>query len=148
MIVQLPHPPLCFEIPDEWWRQGGMVGFHPSSPCYRHKDPVGSQVVECLVKQVAPIIRHPSLQRTFRGFDQERFLRILSGFLCGNAMPPVDVVKNDPISEEGCCYRLRDGYHRFYGSIAAGFTHLPVHVLPDWRKLPSSPFSVDPDISP
>ena len=54
---------------------------------------------------------------------RERVLKILRGFRCGEAVPPVEVAEGE--AGYGHRYRLKNGTHRLYLSIAAGFTHVP-----------------------
>ena len=139
----MPHPPLGFEIPDEWWTEAGMVGFVPSADAYPHADDSLLVIEACPRAEVAPIIRVPSVVKDAHGFDRVRLVRVLSGLRSGAVLPPVDVVKLPRATEEGFRYRLIDGFHRFYGSMAAGFTHIPGSIVPNWRNLPGSPFTPD-----
>ena len=65
-----------------------------------------------------------------RFFDTEELVvRVLRGFIEDSAIPPVKVEKEPPDSDYR--YKLRDGTHRFYCSVAAGFSHVPaIEVKP------------------
>ena len=140
MIFQLSHPPLCFEIPDEWWFTAEMHGVVVSGRAYPHSSAAYDQVEICEVREVAPIIRTPETILDHRGFGRERMLNVLVGLRQGAAMPPVEVVKLDAATEEGFRYRLVHGFHRFYGSVAVGYSQVPAAIVPNWRRLPGSPF--------
>ena len=141
MLFHLPHPPLSFEIPDEWWREAAMEGFVAQAECYRVQPCAHDDVESPPIREVAPIIRTPETTLDWRGFRRERMVRILQGFRTDAALPPVDVVRFDAPSIEGYRYRLVDGCHRFYASVAAGFSKIPARLVLNFRRLPSSPFS-------
>lgn len=144
MLFRLPHPPLCFEIPDEWWKEAGMVGFIPIDSSYPHKPDVLSYIEVLPIAEVAPIIRMPFVQRDFRGFRRDALISVLTGISRQCEMPAVEVVKFPAANVEGYTARLTDGFHRFYASVAAGFTCLPCSIVPNWRALPISPFRESP----
>lgn len=53
---------------------------------------------------------------------------ILRGICTGDALPAI--VVDEPPTNEGLRYRVREGFHRYYASAAAGFTHVPVLLRP------------------
>lgn len=61
------------------------------------------------------------------GFCHDRMIQVLVGIRDGaDIVPPVPV---EAIGASGTGrYRLRDGTHRFYASLALGFTHLPCEI--------------------
>jgi ParB-like chromosome segregation protein Spo0J len=62
------------------------------------------------------------------GFDPDRMKSVLAAFGDDSALPPVEADR--PPGEGPFVYRLRDGYHRFMASVAAGYTHVPVVIKP------------------
>ena len=142
MFFRLPHPPLCFEIPDKWWIVSGAAGFTPSSPSYRGTGySIESESLVPLA-EVAPLLRKPGLSRDHHGFRREGgfdgtglggMLDVLQAIVTGTHLPLVAVRPVRGISAEGFTYVIRDGFHRFYASHALGFTHLPCSVEDDWR---------------
>ena len=54
---------------------------------------------------------------------QERVLSLLNGFRRGDRIPPLQVVRLPEGFE--CSHRLYHGAHRFYCSVAAGYSHVP-----------------------
>jgi hypothetical protein len=71
-----------------------------------------------------------STPKDWRGFDQTRLIRVLKGFVAGDQIDPVPLIAL-PIPELGHTpyrYRVLHGVHRFYSSIAVGFSHLPAEI--------------------
>ncbi|WP_156429878.1 hypothetical protein [Burkholderia sp. FL-7-2-10-S1-D7] len=126
MRFQFPVLPAEFEIPDSWWADGGMATFCPGSSSYRSS----AEAVLVSLREVEPPFRNPEVIRDWRGFDRARMIRVLSGIANGAEMPPVPVVAlppaDDPVGP--FAYRVCDGFHRFYASVAAGFEKLPVII--------------------
>jgi len=123
--VKIAHHDLVTDLDDEWWTEAGMHSFVPTSPAYR----CDRDAVVVRIEDICPV----SLQRLSMGIfkdntdwripARERVLKILWGFRCGEAIPPVEIIVGDAGYAHG--YRLTDGTHRLYLSIAAGFTHVP-----------------------
>jgi hypothetical protein len=127
----LTHHDLTIELNDAWWVEAGMVGFVPSSRTFR-ADPSaaeGQTIFEARIGEVAPLRRNPGVgifNDDHKASAQERVVRLLRGFRNGDAIPPVQLVAD--ASFEGCRYKITHGSHRFYCSLAAGFTHVPAIV--------------------
>ena len=64
--------------------------------------------------------------------DEETVLKILRGFVGNSAIPPVEI-KRQPLGSVHPYY-LWDGAHRFYCSVAAGFSHVPAVVTGDLEE--------------
>ncbi len=66
---------------------------------------------------------------------KDRVISILTGFRTGSAIPPVEVV----LEPEGSNfrYKLVHGAHRFYCSLAAGYSHVPAIMGFDLNTLDS-----------
>ena len=128
--MRFPYPvfPAEFEIPDDWWREAGMAGFTPAGPSYLSS---GQAVPIIQLREIEPPFRYPEHPKDFRGFDRSRLVRLLSGFVTGAAIEPVPlrVLPETEFSHAPFRYRVRDGYHRFYASVAAGYTCLPGEVI-------------------
>lgn len=137
--MRFPFPllPAEFEIPDEWWREAGMAAFAPPGPAYR------STATATLIplRAIEPPFRFPERPLNWRGFDRERLICVLTGIATGAEIPPVPAVgmpqpaePSDPslawtVPRSPFSHRVKDGYHRFYASVAAGFDCLPVVVV-------------------
>jgi hypothetical protein len=122
------HHELRIELNDNWWSEAGMIGFVPMAKYYR-VDPdfsKGQQISAVRIEDVeAAVVRssnvgifHDSIEE---GTARERVLRILRGFRLGEAIPPVQISAGRGAHR----FKLVHGAHRFYCSLAAGFTHVP-----------------------
>jgi hypothetical protein len=112
--------PVEFEIEDDWLNEAGMHEFNPSARSY------------CpLQKNFSKIISLPDIKPpTFPGrvFDRDRTISILNAFKTDSPLPAIEVVKTDNPDYD---YEVRHGFHRFYTSVAAGFTAIPVWIRSD-----------------
>lgn len=124
MRFYYPCYPAEFEIPDDWWAEAGMSGFRPASASYLSSDPA-AQII--LLREIEPPFRFPEHRKDFGGFDRGRLVSILSGFAAGAAIEPVPLLAlpTPEFQPAPFRYRPRDGFHRFYASVAAGFNSLP-----------------------
>jgi hypothetical protein len=127
-----------FEIPDDWltadlreWLQEPRAGtaYRVMSPPYP-PDPqdIGIPQVEATLVRldaIEPVERTLSTGTVFE--SKASLLRILTGFKSGQPLPPVHAREAIPGPYR---YTLYNGAHRFYASLAAGFTHIPVVVSP------------------
>jgi len=58
-------------------------------------------------------------------------IAVLKGIMAGDEMDPVPVIQlpePDPLVQLPYRYCVRDGYHRFYASMVAGFECLPTSI--------------------
>lgn len=127
MRFQMPNFPCEFELPDEWWAEAGMDGFRPSAPAYTPNGP--AELVA--LREIEPPSRFPEHPKDWRGFDRVRLISVLKGIAAGAEIEPVPLRQ---LPEEAFPdfapyrFRVRNGVHRFYASIAAGFEHLPAVI--------------------
>jgi hypothetical protein len=126
MRFSMPHLPGEFEIPDEWIDDAGFRGFKPSAPAYRA--PPGATLVP--LTAVEPTVRFVTHPMDGHGFARARLIRVLMGFVAGDEIEAVPAMELPLYEFCGAPYRYRacNGYHRFYASIAAGFSMLPVRA--------------------
>lgn len=110
---------VAFDVPDEWWQETGMTGFTPRASSYRPAVRPGQDYTLVPIAQFDPPRRTPPYPLIFR----TQSLAILRGFATDAAIPPVTAEK---LSTGPYSVMLREGFHRFYLSVAAGFTHMPV----------------------
>ena len=113
------HDSVDFEIPDAWLARAGLntsllVDDHFASA-------EAETVIE--IRQVSSPVRTPGE----RWFHEDRMVRILGGIVSRQSMPPINV---DEPPQGPHPYRVRDGLHRYYASLAAGFSGIPVRILP------------------
>ena len=104
-----------------------MSDFVPQASSYTVESRGPFQVVP--ISAVAPIRRAAGLAGfSSDGFDEHRMRSIFRAFLHDAPLPPVEVYE---CSSGSFRYQLHDGFHRFYGSVAAGFSDLPIVVVCD-----------------
>jgi glycine/D-amino acid oxidase-like deaminating enzyme len=126
--VEISHHGVRTELPDEWWIAAGMPNFVPAKSAYRcdHAAAGGRRVCLIQLMDIGPVRRAPGVPvfnaHSWEGISaRERVERILRAFVVNGALPPVELTKQAgryPFS-------LKDGLHRVYCSIAAGFTEIP-----------------------
>lgn len=125
--MRFPFPllPAEFEIPDDWWVEAGMSNFTPNTLTYRSTAEAAHTVA---LRDIEPPFRWPEVPKDFRGFDRKRMIDVLSGIAMDVALPPLPLLVLPPlpdISRAPFSYRVLDGVHRFYASVAAGFVAVP-----------------------
>jgi hypothetical protein len=113
--------PCEFEIPDDWWTAAGMEGFTPSGRAY-HSTAVATPVP---LREIEPPLRSPEQPLDWHGFHRARLISLLKGIAAGAEIEPVVLRGLPPADWPPFRYSVRDGYHRFYASVAAGFECLP-----------------------
>ena len=126
--MKLQHHDLEIELPDDWWTDAGMSGFTPVAKSYRvdSNDCGNREVFEVLIEEIAPFRSNVGVgifNDNKEATAKERVVSILKGFYAGSAIPPVEVVCEPAGSKFR--YKLVAGVHRFYCSVAAGFSHVP-----------------------
>jgi hypothetical protein len=134
--MKFTHHALPIELNDDWWVEAGMP-FVPTSKAYRTSQSFceGAPISVIRIADVGPADRPVGIFRdSSEGVPaRERVVRILVGFRRNEAIPPVEVVENRAGSAHR--YKLTKGAHRFYCSLAAGFTHVPSIEGFDWARL-------------
>lgn len=109
---------IAFDIPGEWWEEAGMTEFRATHSSYECD---GTQQAIVPIHLVASPPRH--VVHDHGGFARPRLVRALIGIRTRTPLPPVTILD---LPTAGFPYLLNDGFHRFRGSIAAGFSHIPV----------------------
>jgi hypothetical protein len=135
MIIQ--HHDRREKLEDDWLVTGGMgwlvlaraAQFVPSSPAYIvDRSSCKDQRVRLIaICDIGPVCRSPGVPyfnaSAERGLTaKERVIQILQAFVSGVALPPVELVET-PVDKHP--FKLTDGVHRLYLSLAVGFTHIP-----------------------
>lgn len=122
----MPHFPTEFEIPDDWLSEAGMFGFTPSASAYRST----AAAILIPLTAIEPVPRSVTHPKDWRGFEHARLVRLLTGFVADDKIEPVPLHRLPVLEFPSSPYRYRilNGLHRFYGSIAAGFGHLPASI--------------------
>jgi len=123
MRYRMPNYPCEFEIPDSWLAEAGMDGFSPTALAYRSS----ADAVLVPLTKIVPPPQYTTSPMDWRGFDRDRLVRLLKGFVIGAKIEAVPLLEIPEVefAPRPYQYRARDGYHRFYASIAAGFGCLP-----------------------
>lgn len=113
------HDGIPFDIPDEWWAFAEMDTFRRSSArCFSFEPKDGVQLVE--MAKVQTPVRDAGVE----AFKKCKLVPILCALQAKNLLPPIKVT--DQGVPPGCQYRVYDGFHRYYASVAVGFPMLPV----------------------
>jgi hypothetical protein len=127
MRYLMPNFPCEFEIPDDRLAESGIGNFSPRTTAYRSS----ADVRPITLVKVAPLLRFKSVPKDWRGLEQNRFVDLLKGFVADDFIPPVPVVQlpdSNHLVRLSYRYCIGDGFHRYYASILAGFSHLPATV--------------------
>jgi hypothetical protein len=80
--------------------------------------------------EIEPVPRFVTHAKDWRGFDRSRLVRLLKGFVAGDEIEPVPLCRLPVLEFPSSPYQYRvvNCLHRFCGSIAAGFVHLPASI--------------------
>jgi hypothetical protein len=127
MRYLMPNLPCEFEIPDDWIAESDIGDFSPRAIAYRSS--ADARLIP--LTEVAPLPRFKSVPNDWQGFERKRFVDLLKGFVTDDSIPPVPVVQlpdSSHLVRLSYRYCIRNGFHRYYGSILAGFSHLPATV--------------------
>jgi hypothetical protein len=126
--MKFRHHDLEIELDDTWWKEAGMEGFVPPTTayCVNHEAAKGRKVFEVRIDEVRSVRRNPGIgifNDNEEASAKDRVVSIFRGFRTGSAIPPVEVALEPPGSRFR--FKLIAGAHRFYCSLAAGFSHVP-----------------------
>jgi hypothetical protein len=122
------HHDLLIELDDTWYTEAEMDGFVPLTKTYfvNANATNGRKLFVIRIDEVRSVKRNPGVgifNDNQEASARKRVVSILRGFRIGSAIPPVEIVFEPPDSQFR--YRLVAGVHRFYCSLAAGFSHVP-----------------------
>lgn len=120
MRFNIPGSTATFDIPDQWWEASGMQGYSPNAVHYR-TTPAWPTVIA--IRALEPPVRDGGVV-WFR--DQETVVQILHAMRDGDELPPIMVWSREKTASAR--YKVRDGLHRFYLSVALGFTRIPIKI--------------------
>jgi hypothetical protein len=127
MRYAMPHFPCEFDIPDDWLVEAGMTGFAPTTIAYRSS----SNAHPIPLVAIEPPSRVLTVPKDGCGFERARLVSVLKGIVTAAEIEPVPLLEL-PVYEFGpntYRYRVRDGFHRFYASIVAGFEYLAAVIV-------------------
>ncbi len=127
MRYPMPDYPCDFELPDEWIIEAGMVGFKPTATAYLSTP----DAVLVPLHEIEPPHRKHTCPKDYRGFDRARLIDVLKGIVAGSEIKPVLLIKLSAGNSALILpyrFRVSDGFHRFYASMAAGFKSLSATI--------------------
>jgi hypothetical protein len=122
------HHDLQIELDDAWWAEAEMNNFIPTEKTYRVdiEAAKGKKVFDIRIDEVSPVRRNPGVgifNDNREASARDGVVSLLRGFRTGSAIPPVEIAP-EPAGGD-FRYKLVAGAHRFYCSLAAGFSHVP-----------------------
>ena len=119
MQFETPDGAMTFEIPDEWWTFADM-GCFPDGEFYPYPLQQADKVRVVSITDVEPPRRNDGVPP----FKKYKMLPVLFAFTSPEcALPAIEV---SACSEGHYRFRVQNGYHRYYASVAVGFTKLPI----------------------
>lgn len=111
-----------FEIPDNWLTSTGADKFSPNLFAYRSSHDPNWPTIVVPVQSVIPPKRNTGIPN----FDKTRMISLLDAIVRQTEVPPLEVCERDAGLKAPLI--LLNGYHRFFASVALGFSMLPVSV--------------------
>ena len=132
MRFAMPMFPCEFELPNDWLAEAGWLDelgyrtFQPAGEAFR-STPSATPIN---LKLVEPLGRDLGFEKDFRGFDRQRMVKILNGFVVNDLIEAPEAIElpirdfcNGPYR-----YRICNGVHRYFASIAAGYRKIPLRL--------------------
>src|SRR5262249_37796925 len=117
-----PREGVEFSIPVDWWAEAGMEGFALRSDSYRFAASPKVSLVRLDDIACPPLDGRRRPDHHHCGFNRERMVDVLRGVASQAMIPPISILER---REGAYSCIVCDGYHRFYASLAAGFSHIP-----------------------
>jgi hypothetical protein len=104
---------------------GVNTGWHDvgaSSTAYYSSTPDATPIE---LKLIEPLGRYHGYEMDFRGFHRARMVKILAGFVVGDTIEAPKAIEL-PDGRSLFRYRICNGLHRYFASIAAGYSEIPL----------------------
>ena len=111
------HDSIKFCIPDTWLAESGLNEMTLAGDCFVSD---AAQVLD--IHLISSPVRSPGV----RWFHRDSMLPILTAFSSHQGLPPIKI---DSPPQGPLPYRVRDGFHRYYASVAVGFRKIPVRIV-------------------
>jgi hypothetical protein len=116
-----------FTLLAHWWTESGMEGFKPRSASYPFE--ASPDILLVALDVIVPMKMEGRLHLGHGGFGPPRMMNVLRGIASGAGLPPIEIT--DIGERHHGSYRyviggMGGGVHRFYASVAAGFSDIPV----------------------
>src|SRR6185312_12786985 len=134
----IPSSDTTFDIPEECWKSADMSNFIRSTLAYSVMSPPYPKDAGLPMNPpIASLVALPKIEPLWRSLKdgipearlfatKQRLADILRGFRTNAQIPPIWISN----SRSGhYCYKIQHGVHRFYASIAAGFSYIPAIVM-------------------
>ena len=119
--MQKPFRDYDFEIADTWLEEAGVIDFGNTRTDAGFTSDESATIVA--MSDIDTPKRNPGIEL----FKHDRLVRILQGINHGDKIPPVEICHADEGSEY--TYVLKNGFHRFYASVALGFEVIPAVIV-------------------
>jgi len=114
-----------FSLPNEWWIEAGMDRFNRGENLsYSGRDQLTSKLYPLIT--IEPPQMGQRLLRGYGGFTQDRMVSVLQDIALRREIWPIEIIED---ASGDYRYRLHNGGHRFYASIAAGFSLIPATLV-------------------
>jgi len=84
--------------------------------------------------QIIPLseIEPPQRNKGIPPFKKYKLVPVLFGFLCPEpTLPPIEIEKLP--EKSAYAYRVHNGYHRYYASIAVGYDKIPAIICKPFK---------------
>jgi hypothetical protein len=115
MLFKTPRHDQVFDIPDAWWHFAVDPAWNPGSTLYPWCASA-TDVQRLLLVDVKPPERDPGIAL----FKKYKLVPVLMAFQSPEcALPPIEVEKT---GDAAFSYCVMNGLHRFYASVAVGYT--------------------------
>lgn len=124
MHFRHPFEAIEFEVPNEWLAMADAQSFMPKGTAFLASSTPEWPTILVPITEVEAPVRN----RGVIGLHEDRSVSVLRAMVNTQPLPPIEVHKK-PSSLSGRL-SVRDGYHRYFLSIALGFTMLPVSIRP------------------
>src|SRR6266849_1607646 len=123
MRFEISATGIGFEIPDDWWSFAEMDSFSPKGGGfypYKQSD-ITEDIHVVLLSEIEPPMRNSGVPP----FKKYKMVPVLLAFLSPECLlPPVEV--QALASSKTHRFKVYNGYHRYYASVAVGYTKLPI----------------------
>ena len=121
-----PRGETPFSIPDEWWEfvvENDLPFNHPHFYLYDSEKFPDAEIVR--LWDIEPPRKSPDVQE----FLKHKLAPVLLAFFSPEySLGPVDVTRLQRSPESPYRYRLTRGFHRYYASVAIGYSMIPAIV--------------------
>ncbi|NEV75626.1 hypothetical protein DYI24_00880 [Rhodopseudomonas sp. BR0C11] len=104
-------------VPMAWIWEARLGTFRPSTKAFFCVEPHTLVPIDLIV----PPKRNENVDLDEGGFGKDRAMWILTRVYDAEPIPPIRLAPGAP-------HQVRDGFHRFYISLALGYSHIPADI--------------------